>query len=478
MTSEVTGQTPYILDTQALVNNDWSRLFINGIDGHQPLLEALESGVDGKGSQPLLELLNDERALLWLRNTTLCAAGKMKLRAKHYPDFGIIPNNPPKALDDSYIAAETIGGIIAGLQQIDYQHLKRDSTNTWKRLQEAKDKKDSDSYWQILSAWMATDVLDPFMTCSGYPGFSEGRRRRLLDLLRDSNHRRRLITIGETGLKDAFYDFMGVGSRDFVTTTKEMIHRLQTCDNRACHWIGGKHAKSIKLGQDAFTAMMAVINILGALFFMVANLGFSSYDALLTFPQERVLFNRESANGLYRTSSYFLAKNLADLPFQLIPSFVLVTIYYLFVGLGTTFAQYVLYIVICAGMTFAAYGFGYFISAASPRMEVAVLIAPVVLVIWLTIAGFFLRDEQIPKWIGWLSFISFYRWGFFSLVTNQFPPGKSFGLLSNHIPLLMSGITETRLWATILILFSLGFGYRLAAYFALKYTNRSVGIQS
>lgn len=57
------------------------------------------------------------------------------------------------------------------------------------------------------------------------------------------------------------------------------------------------------------------------------------------------------------------------------------------VGLAATAEQFFSYFGICASVTFAAYGFGYFVSAASPRMEISVLIAPLTLVLWLTLAG-------------------------------------------------------------------------------------------
>lgn len=475
LSSDVAGQTPYLLDTKAIVENPWTQLFIDGIDGQQPLLDALENGVDGQGSQPFLELLSDERSISWLRHTITCAVGRMHLSDAGYPTFGVRPDSATVSLIDDYIAKETAGNVIGLLQQGDYQYMKRNNSDIKQIIQTETD---VTYYWLAVTRWVAKDLLNPFMNCSGYPEFSDGSRRLLQLVERPQQQPRRLVTIGDIGIGDAMYDLVGVGARDFVSTTTEIVHRLHSCDNRACRWIGEKYNDTVKLGENTFTAVMSVVNILGALFFMVANLGFASYDALLTFPQERSLFNRESANGLYRASSYFLAKNIADLPFQLIPSFVLVTIYYLFIGIGTTAGQYFIYFLTCAGISFAAYGFGYLVSAASPRMEIAVLVAPIILVIWLTIAGFFLRDEQIPRWIGWLSYISFYKWGFFSLVINQFPPDGYFGLLSNRIPLLMAGITNTRLWSTMLILFSLGFCYRFVGYLALRYTNRSVGLQS
>lgn len=464
LTSDVANQKPFVVDTKAIVENPWAQLFMHGIDGKQPILDFLENGVDNRGSQPLVQLWKDREMWTTVAYDVLnCGAPKID-PLRYYPTFGVRPTKestplpPSGSTMDGMTPKGAAAAVITLSQALDHLALRED----WSNLKPYPG--DPLGFYTSLLVTQGRILITPWMVCAGYPApFGAGTRRNL-------------ITIGDIGVTDALVDFLGSGGHDMMTATQEIFQQLRSCDHAACQWIDTKATDTYDLGKQGYTAAMAVVNILGALFFAVANLGFSSYDALLTFPQERALFNRESANGLYSPSSYFIAKNLADLPLQLFPNFVLSTIYYFMIGLGGTVQQYIVYFIVCSGVTFAAYGFGYLVSAASPRMEIAVLAAPFVLVIWLTIAGFFLRDTQIPAWIGWFSYFSFYKWGFFSLVTNQFRPGGYFGVLPNHVPLVMAGITDTRIWATTLILLALGFLYRVFAFFALKYTNRSVGL--
>eukprot|EP01056_Protomagalhaensia_sp_Gyna25_P001200 Protomagalhaensia_sp_Gyna_25__1199@NODE_1596_length_1702_cov_35_209260_g1302_i0_p2_GENE_NODE_1596_length_1702_cov_35_209260_g1302_i0NODE_1596_length_1702_cov_35_209260_g1302_i0_p2_ORF_typecomplete_len206_score28_31ABC2_membrane/PF01061_24/1_5e29ABC2_membrane_3/PF12698_7/2_6e09CcmB/PF03379_13/0_00048ABC2_membrane_2/PF12679_7/3_9e02ABC2_membrane_2/PF12679_7/0_0015RBP_receptor/PF14752_6/0_38RBP_receptor/PF14752_6/6_4e02_NODE_1596_length_1702_cov_35_209260_g1302_i010851618 len=165
----------------------------------------------------------------------------------------------------------------------------------------------------------------------------------------------------------------------------------------------------------------AALNVVGALFFAVANAGFAAYDALVAIPQERTMINREIANCCYRPSSYFIGKTFADVLYQLIPAACLCTAFFFLLGIpiGEHGLYFWRYLGIVTLMVFAAYGFAYLVSAASPNMEVAVIAAPLILVIFHACAGFFVRDAAIPSWLVWLKYLSYYRWGFFGLISNQ-----------------------------------------------------------
>ncbi|KAF8820465.1 ATP-binding cassette G family transporter [Cardiosporidium cionae] len=222
----------------------------------------------------------------------------------------------------------------------------------------------------------------------------------------------------------------------------------------------------------------AARNIFGFLFFLVAQFSFSSFESLITFPQERILFNRDTANGTYSPSAFFVAKNISDLAFQHIPPLFFILIIYPMSNLTRSFHHFLLVLAIGSLVVYAASSFMYCVGTLSPNLNVAQAIAPVILVIFMLVSGFYLRDPDIPAWIGWLKWLSFLRFGFFALAANQFPPGGMFGTLKND-ELLQSvaGITEDRLWLLSLSLFSLGSGYRIAAFIFLKYTNRRIGIE-
>ena len=59
----------------------------------------------------------------------------------------------------------------------------------------------------------------------------------------------------------------------------------------------------------------SIININGALFWAVMNQFFSTYSTMLrVFSFELPIMFRENSQGLYKISSYFMARMLADMP--------------------------------------------------------------------------------------------------------------------------------------------------------------------
>lgn len=231
-------------------------------------------------------------------------------------------------------------------------------------------------------------------------------------------------------------------------------------------------------GSDFAESLLSSLNIAGALFFLVGNIGFMTYDALLHIPAQRHTINKERADGLYRTSSYLLGTMLAELPVQLTSVILWSTVYYFIIGLRRVPGAFFLYLLTCIMTSFTAYSLGYFIAAISPSTSMAVIVMPLILVVMLVVAGFMIRDPQLPTFIAWFRYFSIYRWSFFSLLLVQFPAGGRFGSLPNELATQISGVVETRLWANLVWLLGLSLIFRLLAYLSLKFTNRKIGLES
>lgn len=502
-------------------NNEWTLAYIHGVGSPRthPFVEMFEKGVDGKGSyifgnlsSPLSEF---QFPVHWsLDHVVTCLYNKPEL------DMGGLKY--PQLTDMRYAAANSwdewtprrvYSNLMAAYQIFDRQwatenHIKDGNVMYWQFFKECKiawevDKDDLSFYICVMQKGKKT--VDPLVTCADLLPLPTTGSRALqgsdssdsavcadgrcsqnvvnqsdsLNFNNESTESRKLMSIGGAiGMDKAVADLLGEDLTQIVDASTEWVRRLTSCNNPICDNIKEFTDFFKNWTMSTIDTIAAVLNFSGCLFFVVSVLGFSSYDALLTFPQERALFNRESANGLYRPSSYYVAKNIADLPFQMVPCMVMATIFYLMVGFDFTARQYFTYFIICVLTTFCAYGFGYMVSAGAPRMELAILIAPLTLVIWLTLAGFFLRDGDVPLWINWFKYLSFYRWAFFALVTNQFPPGGYFGTLPNSVHLALSGVTETNLAVSVALLLILGVAYRLLGFIFLTTTNRRVGLEA
>ncbi|KAL8161952.1 hypothetical protein V2J09_013441 [Rumex salicifolius] len=76
----------------------------------------------------------------------------------------------------------------------------------------------------------------------------------------------------------------------------------------------------------------------GLLFFISVFWGFFPlFTAVFTFPQERAMLNKERSVGLYKLSAYFAARNMTDVPLDLILPVLFILIVYFMVGLKPTF---------------------------------------------------------------------------------------------------------------------------------------------
>ena len=114
-----------------------------------------------------------------------------------------------------------------------------------------------------------------------------------------------------------------------------------------------------ELSGEANAKGEAIMNINGVLFLLITNMTFSNMFAVINvFCLELPIFLREHFNGMYRTDTYFICRQLAELPiFLLLPLVFLAVIYYM-VGLNAPFAKFATTLAIIELMTQAVASFG------------------------------------------------------------------------------------------------------------------------
>ncbi|CAG2104560.1 unnamed protein product [Medioppia subpectinata] len=163
-----------------------------------------------------------------------------------------------------------------------------------------------------------------------------------------------------------------------------------------------------------------IMDINGALFLLVTNMNFQSlFGVVNTFCGELPVYHREHENGMYRVSTYFLAKQLAEFPsFTFVP-IIFVVIFYYMVGLNNGAEQVLLCILACVLVAHASTSFGYFVSCISSNVTMALSIAPPLMLPLMIFGGFFINTESTPVWLGWIKYISWFYYGNEALVINQ-----------------------------------------------------------
>ena len=101
------------------------------------------------------------------------------------------------------------------------------------------------------------------------------------------------------------------------------------------------------------------MNINGAMFLLITNMTFSNmFSVINVFCMELPIFLREHFNGMYRTDTYFLAKQIAELPVVLFAPAIFLGILYYMVGLNAEFVKFAMALAIIELMVQVVISFG------------------------------------------------------------------------------------------------------------------------
>ena len=179
-----------------------------------------------------------------------------------------------------------------------------------------------------------------------------------------------------------------------------------------------------ELSGEANAKGEAIMNINGVLFLLITNMTFSNMFAVINvFCLELPIFLREHFNGMYRTDTYFICRQLAELPiFLLLPLVFLAVIYYM-VGLNAPFAKFATTLAIIELMTQAVASFGnpsslychvlssssgYLISCIANSIDMALGLGPPFLIPLMLFGGLFLNNGSTPVYFIWAKYLSWF----------------------------------------------------------------------
>ncbi|XP_008797958.2 ABC transporter G family member 14-like isoform X2 [Phoenix dactylifera] len=207
------------------------------------------------------------------------------------------------------------------------------------------------------------------------------------------------------------------------------------------------------------------------LFFFSVFWGFFPlYNAVFTFPQERSMLIKERSSGMYRLSSYFLARTAGDLPMELALPTAFVVIIYWMGGLQPSASSFLLSLLVVLLSVLVSQSLGLAFGAILMDVKQATTLASVTTLVFLIAGGYYV--QHIPRFIVWLKYLSFSFYCYKLLLGVQFRDDDVYqcspGVLCRaaDFPAIKS-VGLHHMWIDVCIMVLMLIGYRLIAYLAL-----------
>lgn len=218
---------------------------------------------------------------------------------------------------------------------------------------------------------------------------------------------------------------------------------------------------------------------LGLLFFISIFWGvFPSFNSVFAFPQERAIFVKERASGMYTLSSYFMARIVGDLPMELLLPTVFLIITYWMGGLKPDLLSFLLTLLVVLGFVLVSQGLGLALGAAIMDAKQASTVAAVTMLAFVLTGGYYVH--KVPSCVAWIKYISTTFYSYRLLTRIQYGDGKKIANLigCNHVGSTNDGasckfldedvVGQIGTMGCIGVLFFMFVFYRLLAYLALR----------
>ncbi|KYN06511.1 ATP-binding cassette sub-family G member 1 [Cyphomyrmex costatus] len=216
--------------------------------------------------------------------------------------------------------------------------------------------------------------------------------------------------------------------------------------------------------------------LIGAIYYDIGN---EASEVMI--PMEMSVFVREHLNYWYSVKAFYLARTLADLPFQMMYSIAYVMIVYFITSQPLEAERFLMYLNICILTSLVAQSIGLLIGAAM-SVESGVFIGPVMSVPIILFSGFFVNFNAVPKYLKFLSYVSYVRYGFEGAMISVYGYNRAKLKCSEYYCHFKSptkfleqmAMENAVYWVDVVALLGFLLVLRVAVYFVLKLKLRSL----
>ncbi|MCD7459035.1 ABC transporter G member 9 [Datura stramonium] len=194
------------------------------------------------------------------------------------------------------------------------------------------------------------------------------------------------------------------------------------------------------------------------------------FQAIFTFPQERMMLEKERSSGMYRLSAYFMARTVGDLPMELVLPTIFTIITYWMAGLKPSVGAFfsTLFSLLCNVLV--SQGLGLALGAMVMDQKSATVLGSVIMLSFTLAGGYFV--QHVPRFIAWIKYVSISQYAYKLLLGSQYSPGDTYSCAINATCLVedFPSIKPVGLGGkgiSVFALFIMLLGYRFLAYVAL-----------
>ncbi|PIA12540.1 P-loop containing nucleoside triphosphate hydrolase protein [Coemansia reversa NRRL 1564] len=224
----------------------------------------------------------------------------------------------------------------------------------------------------------------------------------------------------------------------------------------------------------------SVQNRIGTLFTLTLVSTFPVAIPLMTVIMSgRDVLHRERSGGMYRMTTYFVARALSFYPVVYIPYIIMFAGIYFIANLQYDVAKFFISLLVYAVLLFCSLGFAFLMAMIVRQMDVAHTITPVCLSVFMLFAGNLSNANAITPVLRWIKYVCIFYYSYSGLVQNEFN-GLEFDCSTNESSCYSSGedvidaygLDEIPIWGCVVINFALGLGFYIIAYLSLRWVAK------
>ncbi|EDO41448.1 predicted protein [Nematostella vectensis] len=222
-----------------------------------------------------------------------------------------------------------------------------------------------------------------------------------------------------TGWVTSFWtQFTVLTERTFKQSKPEILSKLNFIQTFVLSIIVGLIWFRIPYTEETIRDRYAVV------FFVIVYWNLNPmFSALVSFPAERTIINKERAAGYYRLSAYYFAKLFSELPLVVCQPIGFMLVAYWMCGLNESVA-FLTHLSVLLLTSITAQSIGLCISASIMDFKKCITVAAIFGLTMMLLGGFY--QQHIPWWLEWFEYLSFMTYTYRGCVIAEFATSPPF----------------------------------------------------